>query len=46
LSIAAAHALEIPESPRTGGVSDGVQFELWPGTEVTIDGITYELQPA
>jgi len=46
LSIAAATLLGIPESPRTGGVSGEVLFELWPGTEVTIDDITYELQPA
>ncbi|CAB3901086.1 hypothetical protein LMG26684_04607 [Achromobacter mucicolens] len=46
LSIAAARALELPESPRAGGISAGVQFELWPGTEVTIDGETYKLQPA
>jgi hypothetical protein len=46
LSIAAAHVLGIPESPHTGSVSNGVQFELWTGTKVTIDGTTYELQPA
>jgi hypothetical protein len=46
ISIAAAIALGIPESPRIGGASEGVRFEIWPGTKVSIDGITYELQPA
>jgi len=46
LSIAAAVALGIPSSPRTGGVGSGVQFEFWPGTPAVVNGVTYLLQPA
>lgn len=46
LSIAAATALGIPPSPRTGGVSSGVTFEFWPGQAAEISGETYKLQPA
>lgn len=43
LSIAAARALGIPSSPRTGGVSGGVVlYELWPG----IAAAGFTLQPA
>lgn len=43
ISIAAARALDIPPSPRSGGVSGAfVQYELWPG--VAAHG--FELQPA
>lgn len=46
LSIAAAKALGIPPSPRTGGVPKGVEFEFWPGTPAHVNGETYELQAA
>jgi hypothetical protein len=46
ISIAAAQALGIPTSPRTGGVSSGVQFEFWPGTPAVVNGDTYLLQRA
>jgi hypothetical protein len=43
LSIAAARALGIPASPRSGGVSGAfVHYELWPGTAA----LGFELQPA
>lgn len=45
LSIAAAVALGIPSSPRTGGVGSGVSFEFWPGIPAHVKGETYELQP-
>jgi hypothetical protein len=45
ISIAAACAIAIPSSPRTGGVASGVQFEIWPGTPAIVSGETYELQP-
>ena len=46
ISIAAAEALGIPSSPLTGGVSNGVQYEIWPGVPAVVNGETYELQPA
>jgi len=46
MSVAAAEALGIPSSPRTGGVNDGVQFEFWPGTRAVVNGETYVLQRA
>ena len=47
LSIAAAVALGFKDSsPRTGGVSSGVTFEFWPDQPATINGETYDLQPA
>lgn len=46
LSIKAAQLLGIPDSPRHGGVSGGVTFEMWPGTAASLDGEDYELQPA
>jgi hypothetical protein len=47
LSIAAAQALGFQDSsPRHGGVAHGVFFEIWPGQPATINGETYELQPA
>jgi hypothetical protein len=46
ISIAAAKALGIPSSSRHGGVSNAVQFELWPGTPAVVNGETYLLQPA
>jgi Fungal chitosanase of glycosyl hydrolase group 75 len=46
ISIAAALAVAIPSSPRTGGVDSEVQFEIWPGTPAVVSAETYELQPA
>ena len=46
ISIAAALAVAIPSSPRTGGVDGGVQFEIWPGTPAVVSAERYELQPA
>ena len=46
VSIAAAKLLGIPPSPRHGGVPSGVSFEFWPGQAATINGETYDLQPA
>ena len=46
LSIKSAELLGIPSSPRNGGVSHGVLFELWPGTPATVSGQLYELQRA
>lgn len=43
LSIAAARALGMPDSPRTGGITKAeVLYELWPGQPAP----GYELQPA
>lgn len=46
MSICAAELLGIPSSPRRGGVSSGVQFEMWPGSAALIGGEIYELQRA
>jgi hypothetical protein len=46
ISIAAAKALGIDSSPRTGGVPSGVSFQLFPGTAAVVNGVTYLLQPA
>lgn len=46
ISIAAAEALGIPSSPRTGGVSGGVQYEFWAGTPAVVNGVPYVLEPA
>ncbi|MCG5235149.1 glycoside hydrolase family 75 protein [Xanthobacter oligotrophicus] len=46
LSIAAAKALGIKSSPRTGGIGTGVRFEMWPGSAAIIAGEIYELQRA
>lgn len=46
ISVAAAEALGIPSSPRTGGVPGGVDFQLFPGTAAVINGEVYLLQPA
>lgn len=46
LSIAAARALRIPSSPRTGGRDEyDVKYELWPGKPAEVNGVTYELKP-
>jgi hypothetical protein len=46
ISFAAAEALGINPSPRTGGVDSGVEFSLYPGTAAVINGVVYLLQPA
>lgn len=46
MSIAAARALGIPDSPRTGGVDSGVSWYLYPGSPAIVDRVTYELRPA
>jgi hypothetical protein len=46
LSIRAAQLLNIPDSPRHGGVSSGVTFEMWPGAAASLQGEDYELQHA
>jgi len=46
LSIAAAEALGISSSPRSGGVNSAVTFEFWPGLPAEVNGETYDLQPA
>jgi Fungal chitosanase of glycosyl hydrolase group 75 len=46
ISISAAKAVGIASSPRSGGVEDGVQFQLWPGTPAVVNGETYLLQRA
>lgn len=44
LSIAAAKAVGIPSSPRTGGIeSKNVHYEFWPDTPATVNGVTYNL---
>jgi hypothetical protein len=46
ISVAAAKALGIPDSPLTGGVSSGVSFTLYPGKAAVVNGVTYPLQKA
>jgi len=46
ISVAAAEALGINPSPRSGGIDSGVSYQLFPGTAAVINGITYSLQPA
>jgi hypothetical protein len=48
LSIAAAAALGIPSSPRSGGISEReVLYEIWPGVAATdVGGQDFELQSA
>lgn len=47
LSIAAARAIGIPHSPRTGGTDEKViRYEFWPGVPALVDGVIYDLLPA
>lgn len=47
LSIAAARAIGIPHSPRTGGEERRViRYELWPGTSAKVGDVTFDLIPA
>jgi hypothetical protein len=44
LSIAAAKAIGIPSSPRTGGEPEHViTYELWPGEPALVNGVRYNL---
>lgn len=44
MSIAAAKAIGLPGSPRTGGTSEHIiTYELWPGEAAVIGGKTYDL---
>jgi hypothetical protein len=45
-SMACAAALGINNNPKNGGVSSGVYYEIFPGEQVTLDGVTYPLQPS
>lgn len=46
-SVAAAKALGIPSSARTGGEDAPVfLYELWPGVPAVVNGVTYPLQHA
>ncbi len=45
LSIAAARAIGIAHSPRSGGESEKViKYEIWPGVPAVVNGVTYQLQ--
>lgn len=47
LSIAAARAIGIPSSPKSGGISDNsILYELWPGLAAVVNGFQYQLQPS
>lgn len=46
ISVCLAEKLGINPSPVNGGVPDGVDYCIYPGETVTLDGITYPLQPA
>jgi len=47
ISIAAALAIGVPSSPRTGGESEHIIiYELWPGVAAVVNGVTYNLIPA
>lgn len=47
LSIAAAKAIGIPSSPRTGGTDKKVVlYEIWPGTPAVVGNTTFTLLPA
>lgn len=47
LSIAAARAIGIPSSPRTGGEEEKIiRYELWPDTAANVNGVAYDLKPA
>lgn len=46
LSIAAAQAVNIPHSARSGGEERQiVEYEFWPGVPAEVNGVTYELIP-
>jgi hypothetical protein len=44
ISIAAARAVHMPASPRSGGEDNKiVKYEIFPGRKATINGVTYPL---
>jgi hypothetical protein len=44
ISIAAARAVGMPDSPRSGGEDQKiVEYEIFPGRKATINGVTYPL---
>lgn len=46
LSIAAAKALGIPHSARSGGEERQIiQYDIWPGQPAFVNGVTYDLIP-
>jgi hypothetical protein len=45
ISVACAEALNIPHSRVSGGVDDGVHYEIIPGQAAMVDGVTYVLTP-
>ncbi len=46
-SIALAHALGIPSSPKHGGIEKHViRYTLWPGVPAVVNGETFTLQPS
>lgn len=45
ISVAMAVALGIPSDPKTGGVNNGVYFEIHAGVQTTLNGELFELQP-
>jgi hypothetical protein len=45
LSVACAKALDIPDSPISGGVDEGVHYEIIPGQPAVVNGLTYVLTP-
>lgn len=48
LSVQMARRIGMPSNPNTGGTDDFrlCLYEWWPGQTVSIDGITYPLQPS
>lgn len=48
LSVAAARAIGMPDSPNFGGDDsyNAVTYEMWPGQTTTINDIFYPLQPS
>jgi hypothetical protein len=46
ISIALAKALNIPWSPTTGGVAEGVSYMIHPGQPANVNGKIYDLQTA
>ena len=47
LSIAAARAIGVPSSPRTGGEERKIiKYEFWPDKAASVNGVAYDLMPA
>lgn len=45
-SMACAAALGINNNPKNGGVPSGVNYQIFPGIQVVLDGVEYPLQPS